>query len=143
MARIDTFTFNPIAFAIAAIGVLLFALPANAYEKGEPLVTQGLVCDQASEVDAVVTLALSGENLQTALAEVNHGAERPRCVTGVIQLAQYVKEVHTFYIKDNAYYVHEIEVLGVGMKTMTGIMAKELESPVRQYVVSTRKATGA
>jgi hypothetical protein len=42
MARTDTFSFNPIALAIAAIGVLLFVLAANAYEKGRAASHTGL-----------------------------------------------------------------------------------------------------
>jgi hypothetical protein len=61
------------------IGALLFAMPAIAYQKDEPLVTEGLVCDHASEIDAVMTLAAHGDSLEAALAEINHGAEKPRC----------------------------------------------------------------
>ena len=40
--------------------------------------TSGLVCDRASEVDAVITLARKGEKLDAALKQVNAGAKMPR-----------------------------------------------------------------
>jgi hypothetical protein len=132
-----------LALAIAAVGALLFAMPAKAYEKGELLVTEGLVCDHASEIDAVITLTALGESLQAALAEINYGTEKPRCFIGAILLSRYVRKVRTFYIKDSVYHVHKIKILGVGMKTPSGVIAQELESPVKQYIVSTEPATGA
>jgi hypothetical protein len=123
------------------IAALLFAMPAIAYEKDEPLVTDGLVCNHASEIDAVMTLTADGESLQAALAEINHGAEKPRCFIGAILLSRYVRRVRTFSIKDSV-YEHKVKVLGIGMKTPPGVIAQELKSPVTQYIVSAEASIG-
>src|SRR5690606_31214451 len=56
------------AVASIAAGGVWSARPAAAVETGEVFRTQGLVCDRPSYVDAVVTLAESGEDLQGAMA---------------------------------------------------------------------------
>jgi hypothetical protein len=141
MAWLHTFNVNRLT-ATVTIGALLFAIPAIAYEKDEPLVTEGLVCDHASEIDAVMTLTAHGESLQAALAEINYGTEKPRCFIGAVLLSRYVRKVRTFSIKDGLYQVHKVKVLGVGIKTASGIITQELKSPMTQYIVSAEAATG-
>lgn len=133
-----------LATAIFATMALFHSAPsAHAYESGQSVVTEGLVCDKDSEVDAVVTLMLHGEDLPSALAQINAGAQAPRCSAGQTLLTTYVEKVHTFYIKDNAYIVHKVRVLGVATKTPAGIVPRELDQPMEQFIVSTEKAAGA
>jgi hypothetical protein len=131
------------ALFIALLGAVLFTIPAHAHKKGDVVVSEGLVCDRASEVDAVVTLSLYGQDIQSAISEINTGAEKPRCVVGVVILSEFVETVQTFYHRDSAYSVHKVRVVGIGLSTPIGIVPQRLESPVEQYVVSTAKAAGA
>jgi hypothetical protein len=143
MFRLDARTAR-FATAIFAAMTLFYAAPqARAYESGQSVVTEGLVCDKDSEVDAVVTLMLHGEDLPSALGQINAGAQVPRCSAGQTLLTTYVEKVHTFYIKDNAYTVHKVRVLGVATKTPIGVVPQALDEPMEQFIVSTEKATGA
>jgi hypothetical protein len=127
-------------FAIAGLSLLQ---PAAAVERGEHFLTQGLVCDRPSYVDAVVTLADSGEDFQAAIAQVNAGAEKPRCLAGVLLVARYVGKARTFFVKDNAVHVHKVKVIGIGMNSPAGLIPRKLEQPVTQYVFTMEKAPGA
>jgi len=128
---------------LAASGVLLGGSPARAHKPGDLIVTEGLVCDRASEVDAVVTLSLHGHDVSSALAEVNRGAQKPRCLVGVLVLTEFVATVQTFYHRDRAYLVHKVRVVGVALVTPAGLLPQRLAVPLDQFVVSTIKAAGA
>lgn len=132
-------------FALAAVtlGGLTIGQPAVAKEKGELFLTQGLVCDRPSFVDAVVTLASSGENLEGAMAQVNAGAEKPRCLAGMLVVARYVSKACTFFIKDNAVHVHKIKVVGYGLVTTEGVFPQRVVKPTTQYVFSIERVSGA
>ncbi|MCL4767774.1 MAG: hypothetical protein KJZ80_16220 [Hyphomicrobiaceae bacterium] len=132
------------ALAALGIGALMMAgQPAAAMEEGEIFLTQGLVCDRPSFVDAVVTLASSGEDLPGAMAQVNAGAEKPRCVAGTLLVAKYVAKARTFFTKDNAVHVHKVKVVGFAMATPDGVVPQRLPQPITQYVFSMEKAAGA
>ena len=128
-------------FAIGAVTGAALATPAAAVEKGELFLTQGLVCDRPSYVDAVVTLASSGEDLQGAMAQINAGAEKPRCITGTLLVARYVDKARTFFIKDQMVQVHKVKIVGLGQQTSSGIAPKKLAKPITRYVFSIGKAT--
>lgn len=127
----------------ALLTAVLFTIPAHAHKKGDIVVTEGLVCDRASEVDAVVTLSLHGADIQTAIAEINGGTDKPRCLVGVMILSEYVETVQTFYHRDSAYRVHKVRVVGIGQMTPLGLVPQRLETPLVQFVVSSEKAAGA
>lgn len=143
MTRPVDFRSKLFAVAVIAMGGLTIGQPATAMEKGELFLTQGLVCDRPSFVDAVVTLAASGEDLQDAMAQVNAGAEKPRCLAGTLLVARYVAKSRTFFIKDNAVHVHKIKVVGFALLTTDGIVPQRTPQPVTQYVFSIEKAAGA
>lgn len=128
---------------LAAAVAVLVTLPAQAYEPGEIVVTQGLACEQASEVEAVVTLLSHGEDIPGALQQINHGADKNRCFAGAILLTQYVEIARTFHLKDSEYRVHKVSVVGVGRVTPMGVVPQPLAEPVFQYIVSAEKAPGA
>lgn len=132
-------------FALAAlgIGVMMSGQPAAAMEEGKLFLTQGLVCDRPSLVDAVVTLASSGADMQGAMAQVNAGAEKPRCIAGTLLVARYVAKARTFFIADNAVHVHKVKVVGFGMSTPDGVVPQRLSQPITQYVFSIEKSAGA
>lgn len=154
---------NPVRWrlraAAAAIGAVCVAHSASALEltqsapeltqtaaeleKGQVFMTKGLVCDRASEIDAVITLAKSGEALQGALEQINAGAQTPRCIVGRVLFAQYVDKARTFSVKDQTFHVHHVQVVGVAMKTPTGVVPMRLEKPMQQYVVSTEDSVPA
>lgn len=131
------------ALAAFAIGALTIGQPAAAMEKGELFLTQGLACDRPSFVDAVVTLASSGEDLQGALAQVNAGAEKPRCFAGTLLVAKYVAKARTSFIGDNAVHVHKVKIVGFAIVTPHGIVPQQLSQPITQYVFSIERAAGA
>ena len=141
MARHRTLIAAVTAVASIAAGSTWSAGPAAAVEKGELFLTQGLVCDRPSYVDAVVTLAESGEDLQGAMAQINAGAAKPRCVTGKLFVARYVDKTRTFFIKDHMVQVHEVKIVGYGQTTASGIAPQKLVKPITQYVFSIGKAT--
>lgn len=143
MTRPVNFRSKLFAVAAIAMGGLAIGQSASAMEKGELFVTQGLVCDRPSFVDAIVTLAASGEDLQDAMAQVNAGAEKPRCLAGTILVARYVAKSRTSFIKDNAVHVHKIKVIGFALMTPDGIVPQRTPQPVTQYVFSIEKAAGA
>ena len=140
MSRHRRLTAAAVAFATITGGTAL-ATPAAAVEKGELFLTKGLVCDRPSYVDAVVTLASSGENLQGAMAQINAGSDKPRCITGRLVVARYVDKTRTFFIKDQMVQVHKVKVVGFGHETASGIAPQKLSKPITQYVFSISKAT--
>lgn len=144
MSARSTYLAKLAALLVALLGAVLLTIPAHAQsKKGDVVVSEGLVCDRASEVDAVVTLSLHGLDMQSAVAEINAGADKPRCVVGVLILSEFVETVQTFYHRDSAYSVHKVKVVGIGLSTPVGMVPQRLETPVEQFVVSTAKAAGA
>lgn len=145
MTSATNLTFKLTALLVALIGAVLFAIPAHAqgHKRGDAVVTQGLVCDRAHEVDAVVTLSLHGQDIQAAISEINKGADKPRCLVGVLIVSEYLETVRTFYHRDSAYSVHKVKVVGIGFATPMGIVPQRLATPLEQFVVSTAKAAGA
>lgn len=125
--------------SLATLGGLI-ASPASAMENGKVFLTQGLVCDRPSYVDAVITLADNGDDLQGAINQVNAGAIKPRCIAGMLVVARYVDKARTFFTKDSVIHVHKVKVVGYAEKTATGVVPKKLARPVTQYVFSMEKA---
>jgi hypothetical protein len=120
----------------------LIAAPASAMEKGKVFLTQGLVCDRPSYVDAVITLADNGDDLQGAINQVNAGAAKPRCIAGMLVVARYIDKARTFFTKDSVIHVHKVKVVGFAEKNADGVVPKKLARPVTQYVFSMEKAIG-
>ena len=113
-----------------------FSQAAADLEKGQMFMTRGLVCDQPSEIDAVITLARKGEPLEGALQQINTGTETPRCVVGKMLIAQYVKQARTFLVNQQMFHVHQVRVIGVAVPTPRGVVPVKLKKPMEQYVVS-------
>ncbi len=113
-----------------------FSQSAADLEKGQMFMTKGLVCDQASEIDAVIRLAKKGEALQGALQQINTGTETPRCILGKMLIAQYVDHARTFSVNQQMYHVHQVRVVGVAVETPRGVVPMKLKEPMEQYVVS-------
>lgn len=104
--------------------------------RGQLFMTSGLVCDRASEVDAVITLARKGEKLNEALEQINAGAEIPRCVVGRQLIAEYQQKFRSFTVENEIFHVHKVQVVGIAMRTPHGIVPVKLKKPLEQYVVS-------
>ncbi len=113
-----------------------FSQAAADLEKGQMFMTKGLVCDQPSEIDAVITLARKGEALEGALQQINTGIETPRCVVGKMLIAQYVEQARTFLVNQQMFHVHQVRVIGVALPTPSGVVPMKLKEPMEQYVVS-------
>lgn len=113
-----------------------FTQTAADLSRGQLFMTKGLVCDRASEVDAVITLARKGEKLDDAMEQVNAGAELPRCVVGRPLIAKYEQKTRSFSIEGQIFHVHQVQVVGVAMRTPHGIVPMRLKKPLEQYVVS-------
>lgn len=141
MPRHRALTAAIVSIASIAVCSAWLVSPAAAVEKGQLFVTQGLVCDRPSYVDAVVTLAESGEDLQGAMAQINAGADKPRCITGKLFIARYVDITRTFFTKDHMIQVHKVKIVGVGQANGSGIAPQKLAKPITQYVFSIGKAT--
>jgi len=120
-----------------------FSQSVRDLEKGQVFATSGLVCDRPSEVDAVITLARKGEVLQKALDQINAGAKMPRCIMGRMLIAQYKAKARTFSVNDQPFYVHEVDVIGVAIRTPRGVVPIKLGKPMKQYVVSTQESVPA
>ncbi len=152
---------NPVRRSLPAalVAAMCFAMPASAIEltqssphftksapefsqsvadleKGQIFMTSGLVCDQVSEIDAVITLARKGEALKGALEQINAGTEMPRCVVGKTLIAQYMEKARTFSVNEEMFHVHQVQVVGVAVRTPRGIVPIKLKEPMEQYVVS-------
>lgn len=148
----------------ALIGAICAAMPATALElaqstrftnsapeytqaadlqKGQMFMTSGLVCDRPSEVDAVITLARRGEALEAALQQINAGSEVPRCIVGKALFGQYLGKAKTFSVNEQRFHVHQVEIIGVAIKTPGGIAPMRLQKPIKQYVVSTDNTVAA
>jgi len=106
-------------------------------EKGQIFTTSGLVCDRPSEIDAVITLARNGEPLKNALDQINAGSETPRCIVGRMLVAQYVDRSRTFEVNEETFLVHQVQVVGIAVRTPRGVVPMRLKQPMEQYVVST------
>ncbi len=132
-------------FATAALAAAfaMFTPAAQAMDEGKIFLTQGLVCDRPSFVDAVITLADGGDNLRDALAQINAGSERPRCKAGTLMVARYISTSRSFFIKDSIVHVHKVKIIGVAQTTAKGIVPKRLQRPMTQYVFSMDKAVSA
>lgn len=117
--------------------------PASDFRKGQLFMTSGLVCDRASEVDAVITLVRKGEELDAALKQVNAGAKMPRCIVGRALVAKYVNKERSFTIADQLFQVHQVQIIGVAVETPSGVVPVRLEKPMKQYVVSTDDTVSA
>ncbi len=120
-----------------------FSQSAAEVRKGQLFVTKGLVCDSPSEVDAVITLARSGDNLEAALAQVNSGAELPRCIIGRMLIAKYVDKSSRFLAADESFQIHHVQIVGIVMPTPHGVMPIRLNKPLQQYVVSSDLSVSA
>ena len=120
-----------------------FSQSAADLEKGQIFMTSGLVCDRPSEIDAVITLARNGETLKTALEKINSGAETPRCVVGRMLIAQYMDKAQTFSVKEQTFQIHQVQVVGVAVRTPHGVVPMRLDKPMEQYVVSTDESRAA
>lgn len=145
---------NPVRWSVPAalIAAICVAAPASALdltrspeysqaaadlEKGQMFMTSGLVCDQASEIDAVITLAHSGEPLKAALEQINAGTETPRCILGRVLIAQYMDKARSFSVNEQSFQVHQVQVVGLAVRTPRGVVPMRLKTPMEQYVVST------
>lgn len=120
-----------------------YSQSAAELEKGQTFMTSGLVCDQPSEIDAVITLARNGETLKTALEQINAGTETPRCIVGRVLIAQYVDKSRTFSVNEQSFQVHQIQVVGLAIRTPRGVVPMRLKTPMEQYVVSTDNSRAA
>ncbi|MGE8942083.1 hypothetical protein ACO2I3_09250 [Leptospira interrogans] len=105
--------------------------------KGQLFLTQGLVCDNPSQVDAVVTLSNSGDALEGALEQINAGAEVPRCVVGRVLIARYVEKARSFTVANREFNVHRVLIVAIGMKKENSVVPMSLERPLEQFVVTT------
>ena len=111
--------------------------PSTDLQKGQLFMTSGLVCDRASEVDAVITLARKGEKLNAALDQINAGTKTPRCIVGRTLIAKYVNVAQAFTVADQLFQVHQVQIVGVAVKTPAGVVPMKLDMPMEQYIVST------
>ena len=98
--------------------------------------TSGLVCDQPSEIDAVITLTKNGEALSAAIEQINAGTETPRCIVGRMLIAQYLDEVRTFSVNEQKFQIHHVQIVGLAIRTPHGIVRMRLRKPMEQFVVS-------
>ncbi len=114
-----------------------YSQSAEKSAKGELFLTQGLVCDNASQVNAVVTLSNSGEELDAALSQINSGAEVPRCVVGRVLIARYVDTAQSFSVGSREFKVHRVLIVGIGMKKENRVVPMKLDRPLEQFVVTT------
>lgn len=137
-------------FVAAPAAALDLAQPAPEYsqsaadlEKGQIFMTSGLVCDRPSEIDAVITLSKNGEPLKTALEQINAGTETPRCVVGRMLIAQYIDKARTFSVDEQTFYIHQVQIVGVAIRTPHGVVPMRLQKPMEQYVVSADKSQPA
>ena len=105
-------------------------------EKGQVFLTSGLVCDQPSEIDAVITLTKNGEALSAAIEQINAGTETPRCIVGRMLIAQYLDEVRTFSVNEQKFQIHHVQIVGLAIRTPHGIVRMRLRKPMEQFVVS-------
>lgn len=139
-----TADFRSKLFAIAALAIcgLTIGHSAEAMERGELFLTQGLVCDRPSFIDAIVTLTSSGEKIEAAMAQVNAGAEEPRCMAGMLLVARYVAKARTFFVDDTAVHVHKVKVVGFGLMSSDEVIPQRLQKPMTKYVFSIAKAPG-
>ncbi len=110
---------------------------------GELFLTNGLSCDDASQVDAVMTLSNSGDQLQDALQQINAGAEIPRCIVGRFLFARYVEKARTFDVKGRGFNVHRVLIIAVGMPSADGVVPMELKTPLEQFVVTSDNSRSA
>jgi len=120
-----------------------FSQSATRLQKGQLFMTSGLVCDRASEVDAVITLARKGEKLHAALDQINAGAATPRCVVGRMLIAEYVNKAQAFTVADQLFQVHQVQIVGVAVRTPHGVVPMRLDKPMEQYVVTTDDTVAA
>lgn len=120
-----------------------FTQSAADLNKGQLFMTKGLVCDRVSEIDAVITLAKKGEKLDSAVEQVNAGAEAPRCIVGRALIAEYGQKAQSFSVEDQTFEVHQVRVVGVAMQTPHGMVPMRLQKPLDQFVVSTDNAEPA
>lgn len=104
--------------------------------KGQLFLTQGLVCDNPSQVDAVITLSHSGDDLDVALEQINAGAEVPRCVVGRVLIARYVEKARSFTVSNRVFNVHRVLIVAIGMKKENNVVPMKLERPLEQFVVT-------
>jgi hypothetical protein len=114
-----------------------YSQSAEKSAKGQLFLTQGLVCDNPSQVDAVVTLSNSGDALERALEQINAGAEVPRCVVGRVLIARYVEKARSFTVANREFNVHRVLIVGIGMKKENSVVPMSLERPLEQFVVTT------
>lgn len=146
---------NPVRWSVPAalIAAMCVATPASALDlgqsssefsqaaedldKGQVFMTSGLVCDRPSEIDAVITLARNGEPLKTALDQINAGTETPRCIVGRMLIAQYMDKSRSFSVNEQTFQVHQVQVVGIAIRTPRGVVPMRLEQPMEQYVVTT------
>jgi hypothetical protein len=115
---------------------IAYSQSAEQTPKGAMFVTQGLICDSPSQIDAVVTLSNSGEPLDSALLQINAGAELPRCVIGRMLFARYEEKAQTFSLRGQTFTVHRVLIIAVGVNSSDGIVPTELKTPLEQFVVT-------
>lgn len=128
------------AALIFALFTALSGAPAKAegIRAGDPVTTEGLVCDTASEAEAVTTLMHYGYTQEAALGAVNSG-EQQRCVVGILSLGRYVREVSVFSLGSEHIAVQEVEILAIAPADK----AVKLSQPLRQFVVTVKKLKSA
>ena len=158
----SSFRFSTLAGAVAALSLCTASASAQLFpndsaevqgveysqsaEKtaiGELFLTNGLSCDDASQVDAVMTLSNSGDQLEEALQQINAGAEVPRCIVGRFLFARYVEKTRTFDVKGRGFNVQRVLIIAVGMPSPDGVVPKELKTPLEQFVVTTDQSRSA
>ena len=146
VSRVAKFSAVALSLCVSMTGVasaqvfgsqsIAYSQTAEQTPKGSLFVTQGLICDNPSQVDAVVTLSNSGEPLDSALHQINAGSELPRCVVGRMLFARYEEKARTFQLKGQTFTVHRVLIIAVGVNSADGIVPTELKAPLEQFVVT-------
>lgn len=123
--------------ATLAVSIASASLPLCAKEltEGDVIITDGLLCNESSEVEAVATLVAGGHPLTSAILDVNVGAESaPRCALGLKMLTEYRGREKRFVAGRFEFTIHRVRILGI--ETASGLA--RFKETFEQFGVSIR-----